>query len=463
MSARDYVFTLTDGTTTVTLTTAPWAIRSYVPTHPQIALEKSAAVGYAGEAVNGARFNNLVETFGLRYIGTAANAVTAVETVLAMLRLAEYRANDAYGSQVYLTAKNATGAAVYQSRVYSGRVDWGDNTLDTYWKNDVFSLDLIVERTPYWEAQAYTTAIDTEAILPIYGSPDNFLGPYTGLGDLPAPVRVDFRDTAAAGSTGKIWACVGFPAFVGSPAYRPSETYGYDQYTAGATVTMTTISDASSTSGSAANCAWTDTTQIELFRISAPTGDPSFKKFHGKPCAVVLKLSAVTGYSDLYLRARVLDVGAGLTIAEAPWVLASGTILWNEIGLVPLPPFKGLVDSVANLAIVVDAKRANSSNVVKLAQVNIIPVDGVKRYTPIGTAGIADDEYLIDDPDVGVYVTDTTGTANARRLYQAQGELFIQPGQANYWTFWFAKSDGLGSWNRTATAKISYKIRRATL
>ena len=145
MTTQDYVVTLTDGTTTVTLTASPFGLVEYIPNPP-----KARDVGSlsAGATVS--------ETCVIRIIdGSAANNMAEVRAIQTLLDQGRKAQTDPSLSRVYATFKTTAGGTEYRSEVSAGLVEYDDETLGyAAWKNDVFIVNIFWTRTWFYEATA---------------------------------------------------------------------------------------------------------------------------------------------------------------------------------------------------------------------------------------------------------------------------------------------------------------------
>jgi len=149
MSAQDYVITITDGTTTATLTSSPFGLRSYIPNPPSPdavdSLDDRATVS---------------ESLTLRILdGSSPNNVAEVNAIETLLNQGLKAQNDVSLARVYLTLKNTSGGTEYRSEIVRGQVDWDGRTLGKLWVSNAALIRIYVERLWFFEA---TTAVQVQ-------------------------------------------------------------------------------------------------------------------------------------------------------------------------------------------------------------------------------------------------------------------------------------------------------------
>jgi len=150
MSTLDYVITITDGTTTKTLSSSPFGVRDYVPNPPRTedvdSLDDRATVA---------------ETITLRILdGSAANNLDEVRTLQRLLDQGRKAQTDPALARVYFTFKESSGGTEYRSEIVSGLAEYDGRTLSKgRWGNDVSVVRLFIERVWFFEA---TTAVQLQ-------------------------------------------------------------------------------------------------------------------------------------------------------------------------------------------------------------------------------------------------------------------------------------------------------------
>lgn len=488
MSSTDYVFSLSDGTTTVTLTSAPWALIEYVPTPPPAQLDRSKPVGYWGETLTGVQFGNVAETLSLRYTGASGSAVSAVQSIERLLRQAEKNNTAIAPVTVYLKAQNSASSDVYRSPIYAGRVEWHPRTLGEYWRSDVFQADLIIERAPWWESETPVTieptvnqAIGATAVS--YTADANVVLRQLAYGDVQAPIDLQFKNVTLNGASDTPYGEIvvlhyaggggGDHSFWGGTSGVPT---GRAMVSAsGAGVTPQYVAYAygdGDTSGSAIRCDWAATTDVALVRGEDDNGSgyaAYSDQFGGAPTLFTLKLASPCLYSDLYLWLEASYKATGLVFDETTPVLAPANAEFVRLGIINVPPVK-LPYTVTQPAIcyTIYARRAGTPSAIQIASIQMAAADEQRIYSPLTSGSVVTDGYLIDSQSAGVYTLNASGSA-AQANYQAIGApLTFTPSDSdnNQYVFYFSDTSGSSRSGYTgyfARVHLTYRPRRVTL
>jgi hypothetical protein len=150
LTARDYVVTITDGTTTVTLTSSPFSLYDYVPKTPDAKIIDSLNDQDA-----------LAETIEIRIMdGSVSDNLAEIRAIQTLLDQAKKAQIDYAYARVYLTLKTSASADEYRSEIVSGQIEYDDETMSfAHWVNNVFLVKLYINRRYYWEA---TTAVQLD-------------------------------------------------------------------------------------------------------------------------------------------------------------------------------------------------------------------------------------------------------------------------------------------------------------
>ena len=137
-----HVLRLTDGTTTVNLTTTGVLLRHYVPQ------EGKKVVGTIAE------YEDVTEPIELLLEGSGGST-TAMQTlhgqIKAMLYAAELRSETGRGPRVYIQYQPSNDPTNWRSELRGGAVDLADNAM-TAWGQAKAAIRLTIIRAGVWEA-----------------------------------------------------------------------------------------------------------------------------------------------------------------------------------------------------------------------------------------------------------------------------------------------------------------------
>jgi hypothetical protein len=421
-----YTLSLTDGTTTVTFTGNNWVTR-YVPEEP-----KTGA-------------SDVTETVQLKLTGAAwANIAATIQSVKRLLLQAEQRNDKDHAilalAPVYLQI-SIDGAPAWRSEVLSGLLASGGDGLGAAMTSKVFECALIVTRRPYWEGPEATLVDGTniENHDDADAGHDNWvdIAGASVAGSLPTPIRLEL-DNQAGDATGTILAGL---------AWRTLSTGALIREFSGAV-------DANCSGGG-----------YEAIALS------------GSEAALDSWYISPSGYAGGYYRVLLRLRGAAPANTQVRLRLYQGGTLWQqgdlttlstalrlqELGTLRLPPTQGQLTSLASLQIVL---RALGSGTLDIDFLALVPMDGYRKYTVVGTA-LPAGERLVDDGisvPPALYTSADDGTGKSPFNYVATGQpLMLQPGLDQRLHIWQLKSDGTAAITRSFRVYVYYRPRRATL
>lgn len=213
-----HVLKLTDGTTTVNLTSGTSALTEmYKPATPGTTpqLTQLEGVRDGGEIALVTR-QNVTETLEIVLVAASTTALqTVANSIEKLLMAAERKQRWGVGSKVYLTAKLDGESYTWRSEVLTGRLEYRDNVLTSGWANIRAESRLHITRRPYWEygeTNPIQLSMTSSATSPaattvtIYNN-DNATASQTNwieiastetIGTLPAPVKIQIQNTSGA-------------------------------------------------------------------------------------------------------------------------------------------------------------------------------------------------------------------------------------------------------------------------
>jgi len=133
-----HAFSLTDGTTTISLTTSGIMLENYGMAAPQSELDQPAPV-------------SVTDTVDIYISGATGAAVqTAARALDALLAQAIRRRAERTGPRVYVQAQLDSDTGVWRSELLNGRMELQEDAL-AVWANKLARGTLYLERVPYWE------------------------------------------------------------------------------------------------------------------------------------------------------------------------------------------------------------------------------------------------------------------------------------------------------------------------
>lgn len=427
-----HILQLTDGTTTVTLTSGDYTLTEYTP----------SAVP-ASEALT----STIQETIAIVVSGASTTAVqSSVNDIDRLLTYASNRTRFGTGPKVYVKYQVSGESGTYRSEVVAGNVDLTVNTLKA-WVGKTVEVDVNITRVGYWESDTLSTLVNDTTVTNGGGSNTVFTNSSGVTGTLPTPARVELRQ---AGASNIYWDRF----WMSMNAWNdPTNFTGYIN---GAGTAITWTSNANDTS-------------MEDFALStAMLGDTMGDYFR-----VILALSTGTGFtnvqSDLYFRAQLMW---GVTVLAEGGLVHSGTSgigrMVYDLGALPLPPGGYYSNNQAlTLRIAVTSTAASSGNYY-IDYVQLLPA-GPGRFRQLEQIGYDVDinDTIVDDPyDDVLYLEDNSGGDARLSLLTSRGApLMLWPGKAHRFSVLYDESDASTLYvpTRSTGVTIKYRKRRATI
>ena len=316
-----HALSITDGTTTFSLSTTNSYLQQYVPVEPQPGEQ------YVSESVE--------LTF---YAASASAMQTAIQGLQRLLDGIRRRQQWGVGPVVYLNFQPDGDATTWRSEMVDARLEYGEDTLSVY-PQAKMPATLVLQREPYWEGAltqiplTNSSASNNTSGLTIYNhddggaSHDNYLqiaAADVG-GSLPAPIKLELTNgTGSTQSWKQIWlACNAFS----DPANFTHILEGETQVAGG-----TTGSNADSSNSSYATIT-INTQDVHQWTLSAALlQDAQGYDFH-----MLARFRSVNG--TVYIRPAIYDSSGTYALwtgDESQVGLLSDAII--DLGVCPLPP-----------------------------------------------------------------------------------------------------------------------------
>lgn len=392
-----HVLSVSDGTTTVNLMAAPtYFVERYAPGSPEVQAATVAASLYGGE-VGQPRYENVTESVDLFLKAASVAALQAlVQSIEAMLQKAHRRQRLRVGERVFLQLQLDGEAQSWRSEILTGRLVVVEDGLEL-WPNRALTAQLIVQRRPFWEGAEVELQLSTSTLSAatggrtIYNHDDSGSGHDNWVqiassqvgGVLPAPVRLEMRNTAGA-TVYVNGVHLAVDAF-GDPAF--GHVVEGESRSSGGTVTA----DGNSSGGSYNSLSIPGAAEM-VFSLAASLVQNS----GGRYWRLLARLPLVSG--NVYLT-PILRNSAGREVWRGAEVLV--TYLVTDLGIkdwgaVPLPPVDlGATAGGLQLVLSVRYTGAGTGNL-QLDFVQLTPTEYVRRLRLGGTT-LAANDVVVDD------------------------------------------------------------------
>lgn len=147
-----HVYSITDGTTTVTLSQANgYLVTGFVLDAPEISTREIISEGIDGSELPAIAYRNVTQTIEILFIGTStSNLQTLIHAVENMLYKAHRRQTTKAGARVYLQIQIDSEASTWRSEILTGKLRLGDEALQQ-WIDKKPEGQLTVTRRFFWE------------------------------------------------------------------------------------------------------------------------------------------------------------------------------------------------------------------------------------------------------------------------------------------------------------------------
>jgi hypothetical protein len=450
MSTFDYVLAIKDSAGTVTLTSAPFSVRTYQPV--------TAPVDQP----------TVAETFDVRLRdGSVTANLEELRTLQRLLRQAGEAQDNRTLNKVYLTWKESAAATEYRSELVQARAEWQAEALQyAQWMGDTQFANVYIERRNWWEGPETQLALTnpngtatTSALTVGNDSTDNYvdISGAAVAGDLPGATRLEATNTSGdSAGTGLYHLWIGHN-YTNPSTYTPL-IEGEASTHAGGTATA----DADASGGNYENIVFSSTgseSKIASWALSSNLLTAAAGRFY----KVLVRF-----FQDprLSVRYRFKLVWNNATVWNGP--LVSMDLLYatsiRDMGTMRLPPWLPGLTGLSELTLDLYAIGAGT---VKIDYLFLTPVDGWRKLECIGYNLPANSRAIDDGIDDRLYA-DTGSGSDKIGLFVGYGQpIHLEPGKNQ--RLYFLQADNAGfagadsSIARTLGVKLYYRPRRLSL
>lgn len=440
-----HALSLTDGITTVSLSTTNVILEYFVPKTP-----KRFGPGELD-------FAPVEEAIEVACTGISTTAIQTIYNGVQILLLAAARRQaSGIGARVFLQYQPIGDATLWRTEVLDGDASLADSAMTTF-GSLIMKARLLIRRRPWWEGVRTQIPLtngngtnNTSGLSILNhddsgGGHDNYVGISASsvAGVLPTPLELSYTNTN--GTTVSINSF-----YLANNRFDVSFSHmieGEDS-TSG-----TTGSTASASSGQYLILSGTGTLSAS-FALSASL----LQKTEGRFVHLLARMPFLSS-SPIYARAEIRDGNGLVILAAGREVTLSSTSLLQNLGTLPLPP--GGYNTAYGALTLRLLFRVAVSSTINLDYVQLTPADELcYRYILALDTGHENNCILVDDGIEGV--TYKTLSGNNSPIYAPWGRpLHVFPGvnQRIYTLF-----DGVGATiARTLSVKAFYRPRRLTI
>lgn len=435
-----HALSITDGTTTFSLSTTNVYLQQYVPVEPQ-----------PGETAVG-------ETVELTFYAASTSAMmTAIQTLQRLLAGIQRKQAWGVGPAVYFQFQPDGDATTWRSEMTDARLEYSEDTLSVYGQAKM-PATLILQRVPYWEGALTQipltngSASNNTSGITIYNHDDSGTNHdnYVQIaaadvgGSLPAPVKLELTNNVGSTQNWKqIW--LANNAF-SDPANFTHILEGETQVVGG-----TTGSNADSSNSSYATIT-INTQDVHQWTLSqALLQDAQGYDFH-----MLARFRSVNG--TVYIRPAIYDSGGSYALwtgDETQVTLTSDTIV--DLGVCPLPP--GGYGTAYAAQRYYWALRSASSVVVQTDFIAFFPANTFRKLRMLSTT--ANSAIVTDDQPEGRAYTVASSVQTPNVAVSGQ-PLTVWPNTLQRIYVLWSYFDLSASISTTMSVKAWYRPRRAS-
>lgn len=442
-----HLLNVTDGTSTLPLSTTSAMLQHYVPQTPRL--------DDAGQ------FQPVSETVDLLLYGANVAAVeTALNNLEAMRLTARRRRVSGVGPRVFLQYQ-PIGGALGRSEVREMEVRLGRNAMTGYGQAKL-TVTLLVERVPWWDEGrvqiplANGNGSNNTAGLTVWmrddatAGQDNYADIAAGAvaGVLPAPLELHLRNLSGGARTYDHF-------YVANNFFAPNLAHileGENRNNGAGTV----VANSGCSNGNYLRL--TGTNMYATWALPAAT----LVATAGRYLRLMARFASYTPTSPkIYARAEIRDYYGLVTLARTPYEVALGPEDGNiaDLGLLPLPPggySSGWAQNTLALFF-----RCESAAAVELDFLQLTPADELcYRHIEQRGMSVAANDWIVDDGSEGLqYLIE--GGANHPIFTEHTPPLHVFPGVAQRLYFLHDGPDTSANWK--LGVKAFYRPRRLTI
>lgn len=416
---------ITNGVTTVSLTSSGVFLTKYTPVTPMIRTQSIR--GMDGDDVGEPVFENVTEVIELMpYSSSTSGVQTIVHGIERLIDEARQRQKRKSGAKVYLTLQIDGEGSSYRSEILTGRFEPGEEAL-TVWGNYQFPAKLQITRRYYWEGSLVELEISTSNQGASTGGRTIKNHDDSGTGDdnwvqiaaaqvdgvLPAPVYVRLVNTTGSSQDYRHF-------YLATNAY--SDPANFAHIIEGETVESgygTTSSDANSSGGSIVSRTLSSTGEMHWTIPAATLVDAAGRDFR-----ILMRMSAALSGGPLYVTPAIRDGDGLINLAtgdEVRITTTSDAIV--DLGTLPLPP-GGYSTSWDAMRLILSL-RTTVSTTISIDFFQLTPMDSFRRIYQRGYP-VVNNAVIIDDSIEG-YTVLQEGSADQPIYTVYDGPLTVFP------------------------------------
>ena len=433
-----HALSITDGTTTISLSTSGVILNHYVPQQAEM----------DGEG----NYKPVVEKIEITIqMSTTAQVQDKKLRIGRLLDAAGRRAARGVGQKIYLQYQPLNDATLWRSEVLGGSIQLANDAM-TAFASATVRMVIVLKREYFWEGERFAIEMGDGSIfavtgLRVYSHDDGSHNNWVTIsndqvfGELPAPLEIRLKNDSGGSYNSRNW-------YIANNTYSQSISLQIQ----GETDTGGSSVASGSESGGAYRSYNTASASVR-YTIPAAT----VAAFSGRWAKVMLKMSVLStsgGISDIYVKPVLMDKFGLVTIyAGTEVLLKKSEDYFQDLGNIPLPPGDVATDW-EQMTLGLDIRTQDGvAETFGIDFVHFLPVDDKdKAYRHIEQRGmvlLANDEIVDDGIEGSLYFYESS---KRHPILIGRGNpIFVYPGVDQKLHFLF---DGEGS-----TVNWSYSVR----
>lgn len=377
-----HVLSITNGATTISLSTSNVLLQQYVPATPEIDSTRNASLA-DGVPVDMPVYRNVTETIEIMLENSSKTSLQSqVTSINLLLNDAKRRQTTKTGARVYLQLQIDGESDTWRSEIFTGRLVLDQDALRHY-ANIKVQAALIIERAYYWEGSQVELQLSTSNASAatggrtVHNHDDNGAGHDNWVqiaaaqvkGDLPTPARLTLINNSGASQT--FW-----HFHIGTNAYSDPANFTHVVEGESAVSGGTTTGDANSSGGNFRRFT-VNTTATGQWTIAGA----QLQKADGRYFRLLARFADVVG--NCYIQPKLRDNTGLIDIWTGDEVYIDTDVKIADLGSIPLPPSSAYGVSWSDMRLYL-SMRSSASCTLDLDFIQLTPTDSYAQFTQLG-------------------------------------------------------------------------------
>jgi len=406
-----HALSITDGTTTISLSTTDWLMLHYVPNVPSYRNGEYEPV------------TDSIELTTDTASGSAAQ--TAINAVQLLLESARRRYETRSGPRVYLTLQLDSDASSWRSEVQYGQMVGGNDSLRAW--QGIQPQTMVVTRVPFWEG-AEATLVSSQSLTNSDGS-NSYYSSATVSGVLPTPPIVTLSNNSGDSQTQR-------DIYFGVNAFNSPATFD-------GTLGTQALSDTAPYTYNTEQADWTLTAAL-----TALHGDST--RFVG---------AFAGGYTENIWWKLSQEYGGVTPISNTSPVYPTSDSGLLDFGTMRVPT-GGYSTTTTGIDLEIKTQSDATNLSCTLTFLQMFPANNTRRYS-FAAANVSNGYAIVDDGvDGDVYMK--SGSYRHDVVTAIGAPMMLHPGQGHRFLWLMRKSTGYVAAD-TCALTVAYRPRRLTV